>query len=111
LKRPVELAEVMPRELRAALDGLLVDAEGEVHVGVAELLGDVDGIVAAGCPEARIGPPKGVGGDPLADRLNAQLVEPLVGCLDRILQPIRDVAPCLASNRETVSLTLLRLPA
>lgn len=43
-KRPIEGGQVLPRQSAATFRGLLVDAEGEASIGVAELLADVDGI-------------------------------------------------------------------
>lgn len=47
-EHPIECRQVRARQPLPPLRGLLVDAESEAGIAVAELLGDVAGIVAEG---------------------------------------------------------------
>ena len=61
-----------------------------------KLRGDVDRVVAGRCSQAREGASEAVRGHPLADRLDAELLELRFAAPDRGLEPPRDVRRRLA---------------
>src|SRR5918994_2457174 len=96
MERPIERLEVCVREPLAPFRSLLVDAEGERRVLVAELLGDVDRIIPQRCSQARVRPTQRVRAHPLADRLVAGTLGHHVPPPDRRLQAVVDVGHRLA---------------
>jgi hypothetical protein len=65
IKCPIEGFTIRALEPIAPLDGPLVGPEGEAGVLVAELFGDVDGVVAGSRPQRGVGAPQAVRRYPL----------------------------------------------
>src|SRR5437868_11686255 len=74
IKRPVVRLPVQRSQALTPFRRLRVDAEGEAGVLVAELVGRVADVVAAGAAEARVRPAEAVERHP-ADRRDAGLFE------------------------------------
>ena len=92
----VEGQTVLVREPLPALCRLRVDADRERRIFVAELLGDVDRIVAAGCPDTRVRSAQASAASRALRSARSRPRRVFVSPPDRGLEPPRDVLGRLA---------------